>query len=631
MKHIGSANILLLGLFLSACSSTEVRPHSIQPTTPAQALKKSGLQPLRRISSLEGLPEGFVSARRLDPEKKTVCAMTMNSNEEILTFQKHLQPKGFQFIELVTNNHDWLKRAVDQEIRCDILVVSGHFAGRFFGSSGDLSLEDLETQACRNEAKDLLHSAKEVFLFGCNTLAGKQTDSRTPEQYRQVLINDGFTPAQAEQMASFRYSPVGNTFYDRMSRVFSGVPRIYGFSSIGPAGATVEPALNEYFRKVNYSNYFSNVDGRKNEAFFKALSGQATEQAQGFTGDSRTAPRCYLNNPDVSESDKIKWVARTLRDDKARLQSLSEISSFLLNQTRSVQNRNLELREIHSIARDQRIKADMKQAIEVGLKSYPIMRLQMTAIAKYFGWLSIDDEKKFIREIIGKSFESEMTEESRDTLCFLGSSLRPFLRHDLVKARLFDDFTLDVVACARPDDPRIFSALLEGLDSRTNPTLREKIALTLSEIAPSQSPPENSRKVFELSRAEQSYGVRLHLLSALGAMGVEDVRIQRSVLADFRRSEDSDEKAILASVLSDFRIEDEAIQGEIVDMFEADSRESFKLAQIILGFPTINSGLQTRLLSVYRDSDDLAVRSYVREILSSARPKFPEIIRSLDR
>lgn len=273
----------------------------------------------------------------------------------------------------------------------------------------------------------------------------------------------------------------------------------------------------------------------------------------------------------------------------------------------------------------------MKQAIEVGLKSYPIMRLQMTAIAKYFGWLSIDDEKKFIREIIGKSFESEMTEESRDTLCFLGSSLRPFLRHDLVKARLFDDFTLDVVACARPDDPRIFSALLEGLDSRTNPTLREKIALTLSEIAPSQSPPENSRKVFELSRAEQSYGVRLHLLSALGAMGVEDVRIQRSVLADFRRSEDSDEKAILASVLSDFRIEDEAIQGEIVDMFEADSRESFKLAQIILGFPTINSGLQTRLLSVYRDSDDLAVRSYVREILSSARPKFPEIIRSLDR
>ena len=55
-----------------------------------------------------------------------------------------------------------------------------------------------------------------LFLFGCNTLAGKEKDTRTPAQYRHVLMEDGFTPEQAQRIASARYGDIGRSFRARM-------------------------------------------------------------------------------------------------------------------------------------------------------------------------------------------------------------------------------------------------------------------------------------------------------------------------------------------------------------------------------------------------------------------------------
>lgn len=129
--------------------------------------------------------------------EKTVCSMTLNSNEEIELFKDKLTPLGWKFIELIPKNEDpynenWLQLSCEQKVKCDILVVSGHFGGTFFGSSRyRLTTEELESRSCQTTCDGIFNQPKEVFLFGCNTLANKDKDQRTPEEYLQILRNDG--------------------------------------------------------------------------------------------------------------------------------------------------------------------------------------------------------------------------------------------------------------------------------------------------------------------------------------------------------------------------------------------------------------------------------------------------------
>ena len=195
---------------------------------------------------------GEVHSRRSSKEssrKKTVCSITINSDEEVKTFKKHL--KGFDFVELVpheseseSEKKDWFSKACKKDIQCDVLIISGHFGGRFFGKSGhSLSTALLEEKSCDSKCSGILHKPKEVFLMGCNTLAGKHRDHRTQEEYTRALIDDGFSQTEAQEIAAFRYSPIGNDMHSRMRNVFAGVEKVYGFNSVGRSGKTVKPLL----------------------------------------------------------------------------------------------------------------------------------------------------------------------------------------------------------------------------------------------------------------------------------------------------------------------------------------------------------------------------------------------------
>jgi hypothetical protein len=63
-------------------------------------------------------------------DKKTVCSITVNSADEKEMFRRSLPPDKFQFVELVERDRpDWLESACRQGIRCDVLVISGHYDG----------------------------------------------------------------------------------------------------------------------------------------------------------------------------------------------------------------------------------------------------------------------------------------------------------------------------------------------------------------------------------------------------------------------------------------------------------------------------------------------------------------------
>ena len=227
--------------------------------------------------------------------KYQVCSITINSSSEIEVFKQFLSPDEFQFVELLPSkvneeqdhSSHWFNTACEKNYKCDILVVSGHFGGTFFGESGyALPTEILEEKTCQNKCHGILSNVKEIFLFGCNTLASKKKDTRTYQDYLQVLLDDGMARETAERVVASRYSPLETPFYARMNFIFSGSNTIYGFDQLSPLGKHIRNPLKNYFQSINknfgsYSKYLKTEKHKRprNEDLFKALSHTTLSQA----------------------------------------------------------------------------------------------------------------------------------------------------------------------------------------------------------------------------------------------------------------------------------------------------------------------------------------------------------------
>lgn len=183
--------------------------------------------------------------------KETVCSVTVNSSDEREAFRRNLPADRFDFVELVEHGRpDWLRSACRRKVRCDVLVVSGHFAGsEFYSSSPDvdetLGVDELERAAC-GACPELFSHLKEVYLFGCDSLKDEAPESAAPEIVRG-LVAVGASRTEAERRARALSEREGEDARDRMQRIFAGVPVIYGFASLAPYGRTAGPLLQRYF------------------------------------------------------------------------------------------------------------------------------------------------------------------------------------------------------------------------------------------------------------------------------------------------------------------------------------------------------------------------------------------------
>ena len=81
-------------------------------------------------------------------------------------------------------------------------------------------MEALENHSCQKSCEGIFKAPQEVFLFGCNTMAGKEPDSRTLQEYADILYRDHrdvyTSRLMAEEAAAYRYSPLGSQTQDRM-------------------------------------------------------------------------------------------------------------------------------------------------------------------------------------------------------------------------------------------------------------------------------------------------------------------------------------------------------------------------------------------------------------------------------
>jgi len=197
-----------------------------------------------------------------------VCSITINSDNEIKTFKKHLEKDPrFSFKELGSKSDEdrssWFKNAcADNTNHCDVLIISGHFGGSFTGDKGfSLSMLELLEASCSENCTGIFKNLVDVYLFGCNTYAGKGGDARSPETYYRDMVNHGIDANTANRQLESMFG-VSNTSKDQMSLVFSGA-RLTGFEGSAPSGKTCEPILNNFLTGFkgpkDYANYLDTL------------------------------------------------------------------------------------------------------------------------------------------------------------------------------------------------------------------------------------------------------------------------------------------------------------------------------------------------------------------------------------
>ena len=419
-------------------------------------------------------------------QKPTVCTVTINSTEEKEVFQSYLGA-DFNFVELTefaSNGGDWFMEACKSGVECDILVISGHFGGSFFGESDyRLSLSELQSRSCQEACSGLLKKPKEVFLFGCNTTAGKTRDHRTPEEYTEVLIADGFSRSQAERVSAFRYSPLGEQTQDRMKQVFPH-SRIYGFHSLAPSGKNIKPRLESYFKSIkDYAVHLSQFPTLKeNKRWSSAMKGQWIRSVDGSKEIEN--PICVLEE-DKPVYKKLLWIDEVLSDEEKSLAYIPVIDIFLRDLKRRFGSLELlppeELSLLESIQFNEEGRLNVDELLEEPIGGIISSQVGVLNFGVRVGWYDRGSYTKKLKVLIGDIFNKNLDLEEKNFICSLDVQMDLSLE-DLPKER-WNEHTVRALGCISPASTEIQTALVEYLKD-PSAKVRNAAAWALIDINP---------------------------------------------------------------------------------------------------------------------------------------------------
>jgi hypothetical protein len=307
-------------------------------------------------------------------------------------------------------------------------------------------------------------------LLGCNTLATKAQDRRTPEQYLQVLLDHGFDRATAERVVGARYGPLGPSFRESLRRVFMGVPRLYGFTSVAPAGEHTAPLLERYFRtKGDYRRYLEQADGDsgRNAELLAAFHGTSIVQTTGLT---RTEPAAADRDEICRLYDEREAVAGRLRIIQ-RLMARTDFLAFLPTIQVFIDRHPPE-----------RLAGEERQLFEEVCRSgggrdevlrlvqdldVSALKLELAHFARHLGWLTPASFRALALDAARHLLSRLLTTEVVDVMCEIPrhESLRDDFRSEDLPPPLFERAEgIRLVDCLSPTDARVSARLVPGLD-----------------------------------------------------------------------------------------------------------------------------------------------------------------------
>ena len=340
-------------------------------------------------------------------EPRTVCTITVNSADEKEAFRRYLPDENYRFVELVERGRpDWLASACRQDIRCDLLVISGHFDGStvFYSDQLDVSeylpVEEMERVACSDSCPGLFAPLKEVYLFGCNTLNAEAVRFPSPEVARS-LVRAGYSPADAERRARILDQRHGESSRDRMRRIFRNVPVIYGFSSTAPLGPTAASRLARYFQSAPATELGS---GRVSSRLLGQFAAESMIAVSGIgDSDPHAVYRrevCQFLDDRRSPAEKLRFVHEILGREMAEVRLYFErIEKLFASFSESERRAPAFVEALGEITRDDvarerylRFAADADHAV---------IRARMIRLAGTLGWLSPTGQRTELARMIG--------------------------------------------------------------------------------------------------------------------------------------------------------------------------------------------------------------------------------------
>lgn len=335
----------------------------------------------------------------------TVCTVTVNSADEREVMKEYLPAERYRFVELAElGRRDWLAAACARKVSCDVLVVSGHFAGTDFYSSkhGDhLSVDEMERVSCSDSCPELFSRLKEVYLFGCDTLKPEPVRSSTPEIVR-ALLRAGHPPASAAAAARALSLEHGESARDRMRRVFPNVPVIYGFSSLAPYGRVAGPMLRRHFEASGTAEVGSGEPSAGLLRLFGpssmvATSGQrASDPEAGYR-----AQACRYYDDRLTAVQRLAFVHEILAGEAAALRmNFDRIERFVAALEGGEQREAPLKAALAAVADDRRGRESYLRVARD--TADPALRVRMIGLAARLGWLSAAQERAEHARMIGE-------------------------------------------------------------------------------------------------------------------------------------------------------------------------------------------------------------------------------------
>ena len=358
---------------------------------------------LRKVSLTALLAAGFPLSG-VAAETRTVCTITVNSADEREAFREFLPAERYRFVELAEPGRpDWLGAACRKQVQCDVLVVSGHFAGTDFYSSkhgGHLPVDEIERVACSGSCPELFSKLKEVYLFGCDTLKPEAVKSASPEIVRG-LVRAGHSPGDAARMAASLSQRHGESARDRMRRIFPEVPVIYGFSSLAPYGQVAGPMLRRHFEDGGAGEVGSGEASRRLLRLFGPASMVATEGLRApEPGADYRAEACRYYDDRITAAQRLAFVHEILARDMPEVRmAFDRIERFLASVGEAGRAEANFTAVQNALARDGATRD--KYLSLVHETEDPALRVRMISLARNLGWLSAAQQRAELGGMIG--------------------------------------------------------------------------------------------------------------------------------------------------------------------------------------------------------------------------------------
>ena len=377
---------------------------------------------------------GCSIAASVQAAPQTVCTITVNSSDEKDAFRRHLPADRHQFVELVERGRpDWLESARRKGIRCDVLIISGHYDGgdyaggnEFFSEHVDsheyLPVDEMERVACSEPDDGLFARLKEVYLFGCNTL-NPQALRSDPAEIARSLVQSGHPAAEADRLAralSVRYA---DSSRDRMRHIFRNVPAIYGFSSVAPLGPVAATYLDRYFQSGGARDV---ATGRAGSRVLNYFPGHSLTLTRGLSDSDADAEYrrdlCKFVDDRLSARQKVDAIHRLLSRDMAEVRIFLDRLERYTGSLDATTRQEPEVdRALHDISSDTATKTRYLQFLRAS--AAPPVRARLIDLAAALDWLTPDEHRGELMAMIRDELAAPVvTAADVDLVCRLNAN-----------------------------------------------------------------------------------------------------------------------------------------------------------------------------------------------------------------